>query len=198
MSKNPLKDEKEILRELAGGSESAFARVFNHFSPRVYSTSLRFLGSEESAQEVVQDVFMDIWLRREKLTGVLNLEAYLQGMVRKQVYDVFRMKSAFEELQQELLRRDYAENSTERLLRDREYQVVLTRTLESLPDLQREIFRLAKEDGLSHQDIAHRMNLSPLAVKAHMKRSLRFIRMRLEPFLSAEPLLAILVFLGIR
>jgi RNA polymerase sigma-70 factor (family 1) len=194
MSANNSNGDVEILRELAEGSESAFLTLFNEYSPRVYRSALKFLGTEEAAQEVVQDVFLDIWLNRAKMPRVLNFTAYLHGMVRNQVYDAFRKKSAFSSLVNELKYSDYAENSTERMFRDREYETIVDQTIGNLPKLQREIFLLAREEGLSHKEIAHRTGLSTMAVKAHMKRILHSMRIRLEPFLAIEPLLALFAF----
>ncbi len=174
---------------MADGSESAFVRVFDEYSPRVYSVALKFLDSKELAEEVVQDIFMDIWLRREKMVEVLNFGAYLHGMVRKQVYDAYRKKSAFTEIVRELSLRTQSENVIDRMMRENEYESLLHKALERLPDHQREIFRLAREEGLSHEEIALRLNLSRLAVKSHMKRILRYLRTLLEPVLKTEAFL---------
>ena len=194
MAKRKLFDEREILSELADGSESAFVQVFDEYSPRVYSVALKFLDSRELAEEVVQDIFMDIWLRREKMTEVLSFGAYLHGMVRKQVYDAYRQKSAFTEIIKELSSRTQSENMIERMMRENEYESLLHKALQRLPDHQREIFRLAREEGLSHEEIALRLNLSRLDVKSHMKRILRYLRTLLEPVLKTEALLCLFIF----
>ncbi|ODS81000.1 MAG: hypothetical protein ABS46_12690 [Cytophagaceae bacterium SCN 52-12] len=189
MATRKLFDERETLGELADGSESAFVQVFDEYSPRVYSVALKFLDSKELAEEVVQDIFMDIWLRREKMAEVLNFGAYLHGMVRKQVYDAYRQKSAFTEIVKELSLRARSENVIERMMQENEYENLLQKALERLPDRQREIFRLAREEGLSHEEIARRLNLSRLSVKSHMKRILRYLRTLLEPVLKTETFL---------
>lgn len=186
-------DEREVLCELAGGSESAFVRIFDQYSPKVYSIASKFLDSRESAEEVVQDVFMDIWLQKEKMGEVLNLAAYLHGMTRRKVFDAFRRESAFKEILTELSYQEQAENMTERTMLENEYKELLHDAVRRLPELQQEIFRLAKEEGLSHEKIAEQLNLSRLAVKAQMKRILRSIRLQLEPFLRTELLVWLLL-----
>ncbi len=184
MATRKLYDERETLRELADGSESAFVRIFDEYSPKIYRIALKFLDSRESAEEIVQDVFMDIWLRREKIGEVLNFGGYLHGMVRKQVYDAYRRKSAFTDVIHELSYREQSDNPTERMVQEEEYRKLLHEVVNRLPALQKEIFWLAREEGLSHEAIARKLNLSRLAVKAHMKRILRFIRVELQPFLK--------------
>ncbi|WP_031529502.1 RNA polymerase sigma factor [Dyadobacter crusticola] len=195
MNIGKLYDERETLAALAQGDELAFAQIFQKHSPRVYSVALKFLDSREAAEEIVQDIFMDIWLRREKMTEVLNLGGYLQGMVRKQVYDAYRKKMVFSDLVTELNYPDQSANSTEQLIQEHDYERFLEEIISKLPGHQQEIYRLAKEEELSHEEIAQRLNLSRLAVKSHMKRILSFIRVRLEPLLKAEMIAFISPFL---
>lgn len=187
-------NEREMLRELADGSESAFVWIFDAYSPKVYRLALKFLNSPHAAEEVVQDVFMDVWLRRKKMADVLNFGAYLHGMAKKQVFDAYRRKSNFIEMIREIGYQEQAENATERMVQEDEREKLLQEAVRSLPDHQRKIFQLAREEGLSHEAIAERMNLSRLAVKAHMKRILRFIRTRLDPVLKAETFFWLLIF----
>jgi len=195
MAARNLDDERIILLELAGGSESAFVRIFDEYSPKVYRIALKFLDSRESAEEIVQDIFLDIWLKREKMTEVLNFGGYLHGMVRKQVYDAYRRKSVFHDIVNELSYRELSENATERIMQEQEYEKLLQEAIDTLPEHQRKIFRLAREEGMTHEAIAEQMNLSRLAVKSHMKRALRFLRVRLEPLIGTEVFFWILVFL---
>ena len=186
--------EREVLQQLAEGNQAAFVQIFDHYSPKVYRLALKFLNSKETAEEIVQDVFMDIWLKREKMGEVLNLGAYIHGMAKKQVYDAYRHKSAFIEMLHEFSFNQQADNPTERILQQDEHERLLQQAVAQLPEHQKAIFQLAKEEGLSHEAIALRMNLSRLAVKAHMKRILRFLRSKLGPVLKAETLFWLLMF----
>lgn len=190
-----LYDEKITLVELAQGNEAAFELLFNQYSPKVYRAALKFLNSRELAEETVQDIFMDIWLHRERMSGVLNFGGYLQRMVRNQVYDTFRKNAAFADVVKELISNESTDNLTERIIQENEYDDFLKDVLSKLPEHQQEIFRLAREEELSHEEIAQRLNLSRLAVKSHMKRILRFIRERLEPVLKGNIVTYLLSFL---
>ncbi len=189
-----LDNEREILRELADGNESVFVQVFDQYSPKIYGLALKFLNSKEVAEEVVQDVFMDIWVNRVKLPDILNLGAYIHGMAKKKIYDAYRNKTDFVEWMEGLNFREPAENATERMLQEIEHEKLLQEVVRELPEHQRKIFQLAWEEGLTHQMIAQRMNLTRLAVKSHMKRILHYIRTRLEPVLKAESFVWLLLF----
>lgn len=190
-------DERAILRAIAEGSEAAFVQLFDKYSVKVYNVAYKFLDSREQAEEIVQDVFMDVWISKDKMAEVLNLNAYILGMVRKKVYDAYRQKSSFAQLIKELSDNPQTENAVERNMQEREYEILLQRALAKLPHHQQEIFRLAREEGLSHEEIAKKLNLSRLSVKAHMKRILRVLRQTLGPVLKAETTYLILLFSGI-
>lgn len=190
-------DERAILRAIAEGSEAAFVQLFDKYSAKVYNVAYKFLDSREQAEEIVQDVFMDVWISKDKMAEVLNLNAYILGMVRKKVYDAYRQKSSFAQLIKELSDNPPTENAVERNMQEREYEILLQRALAKLPHHQQEIFRLAREEGLSHEEIAKKLNLSRLSVKAHMKRILRVLRQTLGPVLKAETTYLILLFSGI-
>ena len=190
-------DERAILRAIAEGSEAAFVQLFDKYSAKVYNVAYKFLDSREQAEEIVQDVFMDVWISKDKMAEVLNLNAYILGMVRKKVYDAYRQKSSFAQLIKELSDNPPTENAVERNMQEREYEILLQRALAKLPHHQQEIFRLAREEWLSHEEIAKKLNLSRLSVKAHMKRILRVLRQTLGPVLKAETTYLILLFSGI-
>lgn len=179
-------DERRALYELAEGNENAFVWLFDQYSPRVYRAALKFLGSREAAEEIVQEVFMDIWVRKEKMPEVLNLGAYIHGMTKNQVFDSFRRQNVAEAALEELRLADWADNPTDRMMLENEYERLLQEAVGELPEHHQQIFRLAREEGLSHEAIAEQMNLTRLAVKAHMKRILFFLRSRLKPVLRAE------------
>src|SRR5690606_9373184 len=187
-------DERAILRAIAEGSEAAFVQLFDKYSAKVYNVAYKFLDSREQAEEIVQDVFMDVWISKDKMAEVLNLNAYILGMVRKKVYDAYRQKSSFAQLIKELSDNPPTENAVERNMQEREYEILLQRALAKLPHHQQEIFGLAREEGLSHEEIAKKLNLSRLSVKAHMKRILRVLRQTLGPVLKAETTYLILLF----
>ncbi len=195
MATKQLYEDRHTLEALAEGDEAAFVRIFDLYSPRVYRVALRFLNSKESAEEVVQEVFMDIWLRREKMSGVANVAAYIQGMARKQVFDAYRRQSAFTDVVQELGFFEQSDHSTDRLLQEQEYEMLLRQAIGKLSPLQQEIFRLAREEGMTHEEIGRELSLTRLSVKSHMKRILAFIRIQLAPFLNIHPLFWPLIFL---
>lgn len=77
-----LFDETEILLQVAAGNERAFTILFRRYSSKVYSFALKLTRSEELAEEVVQEVFIKIWLNREGLGEIQEFGAYLNRINR--------------------------------------------------------------------------------------------------------------------
>jgi RNA polymerase sigma-70 factor (ECF subfamily) len=169
-------DESSMLELLATGSEYAFSELFSRYRAKVYSVAFRFLRTEAAAEEVVQDVFLKCWLKRQELSQVKNLDAWLRTVTKNLVLNRFRKLANEEAAQQELGRREQKVNDADHLLMAHQYQQILQAALSQLPPQQREVYRLAREEELSHEDIATRMNISAVTVKSHMARALRYIR----------------------
>ena len=86
-------NEYELLRQLGAGSEYAFTRLFDHYRGTIYGVALKFLKSPVLAEEIVQDVFLKVWHKREEMAGVKNLDAYLFIMARNFIFDRIKKMS---------------------------------------------------------------------------------------------------------
>jgi RNA polymerase sigma-70 factor (family 1) len=176
---NPV-EEKKVLELLAQGNEFAFTLLFDHYRGRIFTVAVRFLKSRELAEEVVQEVFLKIWTRREDLLTVLNFEAYLITIARNLVFDLVK-----DIARETITRNDFVSNVQQPIgadegLIEEQYRELLNEAVSQLPPQQKQIFRLAKVEGLSHQAIAEQLHLSRLTVKTHMAKALQSIRENLQ------------------
>ena len=87
MDPNPQYSDKELLRRIALGDEQAFTSLFWRYKDRIYSTGLRLTGSTTEAEEIVQDVFVKLWTKRQDLTDISNLEGYVYMMARNYTFN---------------------------------------------------------------------------------------------------------------
>ena len=186
-------DEQRLLRLLVSGSEYAFARIFDRYHNRVYHTANSFLKSPVSAEEVVQDIFLKIWLKRSDLDVVQNLEAYLGTMTRHLVLDRLK-KAAYENSGRKAFTAYQPESiaTTDHLLRNRQCEQLLEAAINLLPERQKQVYRLARTKGLSHEMIAIRLGISKLTVKKHMAEALQAIRKHLHDYISIYVLVMLL------
>lgn len=185
--------EKDVLRKLAQGNESAFKIIYDTYWYSIYKTAKRYTKSIELAEDIVQEIFATLWSNRVKFTEVLHLEYYLITMTKNLTYRTIR-KIAFEAAAKNTLTTETLsiESDAEDQMLDKQYAQLVQQAIGMLPLQQKQVFQLAKLQGLSHKDIAARMNISHLTVKAHMAKALRFIRHYLQPHVDTYVLCAIL------
>jgi RNA polymerase sigma-70 factor (family 1) len=181
MQRDYAYDEASLLRLLAEDSEYAFGVVFDRYRPKVYNLALKFLKSPALAEEVVQEVFLRIWLKRSELEEIQSFDSYLFISARNATFDAFRKLSNKAVAEAEYAAtRDVVDEGIDYGMLEEQYQVMLQETVALLPAQQARVFHLAKVDGLSHEAIADQMNISKLTVKKHMANALQFIRLRLH------------------
>ncbi len=193
MSGKHLQEEK-ILQLLAAGSERAFTQLFDRYRNQVYGTAFRFLKSEALAEEIVQDVFLKVWLKRDEIAQVDRFDAYLFVMTRNMVFDRIK-KMANEAVIYKVIGRSFSEidHHTENRLQDRQYQQLLQQAVNLLPPRQKQVFQLSRFEGLSQEAIAEKMQLSRLTVKTHMAKALQSIRHYLKHHINSwSPIVVLL------
>src|SRR5882672_4764564 len=100
--------ENCIIAELVGGSESAFQKIFDRYSPRILRLGMKFFDSEEAAMDFVQDVFINVWTKREKFRKVENFETFVWILARNLALSK-RRHMARQQLRIEEFLRDHAQ-----------------------------------------------------------------------------------------
>ncbi len=171
-----------LLKRLAEADDAAFREIYDRYVKTVYQTGLRYLRSDDLANDVVQEVFCSLWDRREHFLHVRSLEGYLVTMTHHQIYRLFR-KWAAETKGREMYaeRRESAFNDTDFRILSSQYEEILEELVDRLPPQQKQIFRMARKEGMTHEAIARELNLSQGTVKNHMVRALQFLRQNLSP-----------------
>lgn len=183
----PDYNEHELLIRLKGGSEDAFTQLFNHYRNRIYAVALKFLKSSVLAEEIVQDVFLKVWLKRNELDAVKRFDGFVFIMARNCIFDRIKKIGYEETAQSELSYQASYIDDTEHLVRQHQCQQLLQEAIDQLPPQQRRVYCLSKVEGLSHELIAEQMQLSRLTVKTHMSKALQSIRNYLNTHLHNFP-----------
>jgi len=172
-----LYDELELLGLISNGDETAFRKIFNHYSDRLYSYTLRITDNEELAEEIVMDAFMKIWSNRKDLCLVRQFDSYLYTIVRNQAFTAIKRKAHESSIinHLSLIKTEY-ENSTEDTVVYNECQHILSEAVNQLPSQQRLVYSLSRDEGLKYNEIAEQLNLSKNTVKAHLKKAVSSLR----------------------
>lgn len=181
MEKPELTLSDDTLQRLSKGDEDAFRLIYDRYLKVVYHTAFRYLHREELAQDIAQEVFYTLWSKRERFTQVRSLESYLISMTHHQVYAQFR-KWATESRSCQIYAEeiDWVTRDTDHIIRTQQSEAILQELVDKLPAQQKLVYKMSRNEGMTHEAIARELNLSQGTVKNHLVRALQFLRQNLS------------------
>ena len=172
-----LPNEKELFAEMAMGSQAAFAKIFCFYSQRLYYLIFQKVKSEEYTEEIIQEVFIKLWSKREELNQVDNCQAYLFKMAANRTYDHLRKVSNDARLKAESWKNILSSgNATQEKLDFKESQQLIWEAIDKLSPQRKKIFLYSRQLGLTQKEIAEKLNLSPNTVNNHLSTALGQVR----------------------
>ncbi|CAG5069054.1 hypothetical protein DYBT9623_01788 [Dyadobacter sp. CECT 9623] len=170
MSDLPIIDEdSELLLLVARGDEKAFSTIFNKYHNRLGSHLFRITRSHELAQEVVQDIFLKIWINREELFSVRNFKGYLYVISKNHALNCLKRNALENELTSEL--DDNQDFATEDNYEESTQYLLLDEAIDRLPPQQRQVYLMSRHERLKYTEIAARLSLSRETVKRYLQIS---------------------------
>ncbi|SMD01243.1 RNA polymerase sigma factor [Pedobacter nyackensis] len=170
-------NETELLAKIAQGDQHAFRIIYNKYGKKVYTHALQLLHSTVEAEEMLQEVFLKLWIMGDGILEISSLEAYLRTLTKNRSLNVLR-RMALEGKVAKALAGHYKEenNDTEEEVLMQDVRDVLNKAVQLLPLQQKQVYKLCQQDGLKYEEAAERLQLSPLTVQTHMKRALKSVR----------------------
>jgi RNA polymerase sigma-70 factor (family 1) len=170
-------DEKLLLAAVAAGDRGAFNQLYSAHINNVYNYIYLFTKSKEETEELLQEVFVHLWEKREMLAEVVSFKNYLfRAAKNRLITNVRHMQVKHKVLSQIRQSTDDTQHTTEYDVAYKEYHQVLQRAIAKLPPKRRLIFRMNIENGLSYDEIAHQLQISKSVVKNQFYKALDFIR----------------------
>ena len=177
---NVNSSDEILLKEIKKSSQNAFNSLFNKYWDQSYQRAYKLLLDEDLAKDAVQEVFFDIWNRRNSLE-ITNISGFLYKAIRYQSLKHLQKRNLLdvhEKHFQNLLK----VNDVEEQIMFNQLQEKLSKTLESFPDKYKEVFTMSRFQNLSNKEIAEKLSLSQRTVEwylytvlKHLKTTLGFL-----------------------
>lgn len=171
-----------IVKGLVRDDKKALDELYQHYYPRLYGFSKGFLKVEDDIDDILQDVFVKIWLNRRKINSVETFNSWIFTIAKNAILSYFREKTRYNEFEtrvQQLATTEVVLNS------ELEYEDLKKQTdkiIANLPEKRKEIFRLSREEGMSYKEISEKLGISIKTVEDHMLHALRYLREQLKGF----------------
>ena len=167
-----------LLALLRQSNDAAFAEIYHRYWKRLFSVAANQLQHPAEAEELVQDLFLDLWARREQLHITSSLNAYLSVAVNYKIINVLAKRSQRQRFEQQLAASpaQQIDQSTEHWLAFEELRSVLEKRVADLPQQCRLVFTLSRRNGLSRSQIAGQLGIAEKTVEAHLTKALKALR----------------------
>ena len=160
--------EKDLLNKVAEGNEDSFRQLFSKYHQQLGTHIFRITNSVDLAEEIVQDVFLKIWMSREALSGVHNFKAYLFVISKNHTLNCLR-KLSKERMYMKKCEDDFAREN----VYDEEpidlYHSLLDEAINQLPAQQQKVYLLSRHERLRYAEVASELNISRETVKKYLQ-----------------------------
>jgi RNA polymerase sigma-70 factor (family 1) len=172
--------DDELLDRLRSGDNVVVKEIYRRYFGLLYSHVYRRLPDREEARDIVQEVMLTLWNKREQLVANTVLSSYLYTLTRNRVLNTYRnqkVRLAYLTSLQSFV--DKGENITDEKLREKELIELVEKEVSALPPQMKLIFEMSRNLEMSHQQIADELNISPHTVRTQVRSALRILRAKL-------------------
>lgn len=196
LNKKIIHIDQYLVTKLKAGDERAFNELFNRYQNDIFIYAQSLVKSGVHAQEVVQEVFVKVWLKKATLKPDLSFKSFL-FTIAKNISFNFLVKAANERrLHQEVFYRAVTSYSPiEDLIRTKEYELLKQQAINRLPPKRKRIFEMSRNEGKSYQDISCELGITKQTVKNQMSHALANITGYLKSYGEITLRLTLLLFI---
>ena len=176
-----MTDEKILIRQLKKGDLYAYDTLYRKYSSKLLYFTLGYVKVMEDAEEIVQEVFLILWKNHKQLDEDLSFNSYLFTVTYNAIRKNFRKQGREKKyLDNYLLDFDEKDVNT---LTQIEYKDLIKEVkdiVETFPERRKKIFRLSREQHLTNQEIAEKLNISKKTVENNITEALRILREKMS------------------
>jgi RNA polymerase sigma-70 factor (ECF subfamily) len=177
--------EEELIEQVKNGNNIAFAALYDYYWQKVYNFTKLYVTSSDSISEIVQDVFVKFWESRHLLDSNRKVEGFLFIITRNIIFNKARSRMREDMFKMTVLRSIENEepyNQEDRMVAE-DLKEYIDRLIAVLPERQREIFLMSREENMTYREIALRCGIGEKAVERHIHLTLKFLKKNLLLFM---------------
>lgn len=174
-------DREKVLSKLARDDKQALEALYDYYYPRLYCFCKKIIKIEEGIDDVIQEVFLKIWQNRKKIKTSLTFESFIFTITKNLVLNELRSHLADQRRRQMIFEKSVIEEyQSFEQLEYCELKNQIEEIVDDLPPQQRTVYQLSRIEGLSHKEIAEKLNISTKTVEFHIGQSIKVLKSKLE------------------
>lgn len=172
--------DAELIVLMKNGNNQAYATIYDRYKNVMFRHAYRKTGDREEAQDVLQEVFISLWHKKEQVSETENLAGYLYTGMRNRILNLISHKKVRTRYEESLLHFSQTSHTiTDHLVREKQFSALIEKEIAALPPKMKEIFLLSRNKHLKNKEIAEMLDVSEHTVATQIKRALKVLRSRL-------------------
>lgn len=186
-------EEQFLINGLKTRNKVVFDFVFHYYYSGLCAFAEKIAGDQKVAEDIVQDLFIMLWIKGDSLNISISLKNYLFTSVKNRVLDYLKKENRKTKKKDIIsLEREPSENLSSLWFAESEIQAIVEVSLTKLPPRCREIFELSRFEGLKNNEIADKLKLSKRTIELQVSNALKQLRTDLKPYLPVFLLIFLL------
>ena len=177
-------EEKDVFEKIKKGDEKAFEKLFHKYYGILCSFATKIINDDVAAEEIVQDLFVKLWEKREQLFIETSLKNYLFRSVKNLCLNTIQHNKTKIRYAQIVISEVENQFTDDNNYPEPDLSVKIEESINSLPEKRREIFLLSRQDGLKYHEIAQKLNISIKTVETQMSLAIKTLRDKLKKYSS--------------
>lgn len=180
----PYDSDHSLISLWQQGEEFAFDQLYKRYVIQLLKLIARKTGSEETARELTQDIFLAVYQQKKELHLIEHFKAYLFTLAKNKVFNYYRHELVKHKYHTQILLNDnrIIIDEGNEILENKEQLQIIHNQIEKLPPKCREVFKLSRQENLTYKGIAQRLNISENTVDQHIRKALGILRSALENY----------------
>lgn len=176
-------EEQDLFLRVKTGDKAAYRALFDRYYKYLVVTANNILGDSEMARDLAQDVFFELWKRREEIEVQTSLKAYLRRSVVNKTLNFIKARRLDFTEPDRLPERPYPTHDAQKMIEAADLEQVIHQAIAALPERCRMIFTLCRLESMSHKEIAEQLNISTKTIEAQMTRAIAALRQAVGPYM---------------
>lgn len=174
--------DQQLIELLRDGDKLAYTEIYNRYQPLLFLHAAGKMGDEQEAKDVIQEIFTDLWIRREELQVKSSISAYFYTAVRNKFVNLLQhqaVRNRYKDSFQQFI--SQASELPDGLILEKQLAESIEMEINALPEKMRKVFVLSRKEHKTYKEIALELGISEETVRKQIKNALKILKARLGP-----------------